>query len=65
MTTPGPEEKKPRPFIGMHFDCCNVYRRIYLNRDGTAFFGHCSRCLRPVRLPVGPGGSSDKFWRAK
>lgn len=65
MAEPKDPPKQPRPYIGMQFDCCNVYRRIYLNRDGTAFFGHCPRCLRPVRLPVGPDGSHSKFWRAK
>lgn len=46
----------------MHFKCCNVYLRIYLNRSGTAFEGHCPKCLRRVRIAVAKGGSKSRFW---
>ena len=59
-----PTEKKPRPYIGVLFKCCNVYNRIYLNRLGTAYFGHCPRCTRPLTVKVGPGGSKSRFWTA-
>jgi len=57
--------KRPRPFIGMHFKCCNAYARIYLNWQGTAFFGHCPKCARPIRVRVSPGGKKAKFWTAE
>ncbi len=59
-----PEEKSgaTRPFIHMHFKCCNVYARVYLNHDGTAFAGHCPRCAAPIRIPTGPHGSDAIFW---
>src|SRR3712207_2539029 len=29
-----------RPFVGMHFTCCDIYTRIYLNSERTMFYGH-------------------------
>jgi hypothetical protein len=55
----------PRPSVAVHFKCCNVYLRIYLNRQGTAFFGHCPRCTRSITINVGPGGSKSRFWTAE
>jgi len=55
-------EKKTRPYLGMHFKCCNVYVRIYLNRRGTAYFGHCPKCMRAVSVRAVPGAKKAKFW---
>ena len=56
---------QPRPFIGMYFKCCNVYCRVYLNKDGTAFCGHCPKCAAPVRIAVSPDGDPGRFWTAE
>lgn len=53
-----------RPWIGIRFDCCGVYRRLYLTADGGAFAGNCPRCARPARVRVAAGGSSNRFFRA-
>mgnify|MGYP006290913605 CR=1 FL=1 len=58
-------KREPRPYIGMYFKCCNVYRRVYLNAQGTAFVGHCPRCGARTEIRVGPGGSSSRFWSAE
>lgn len=55
-----PSQKR---YLGIHFYCCDVYHRILLNRDGTAYQGHCPRCARPVRVAVGPGGTDQRFFR--
>ena len=56
---------KKRPFVGVHFKCCNVYSRIYLNKDGTAYEGMCPRCYRKkVELKVSPTGSKSRFYDA-
>ena len=53
-----------RPYIGIHFACCDVYVRLYLNRDGNGYEGCCPRCLRKVRFRVGPGGTDSRMFIA-
>ena len=61
---PDTPKHTPRPFIGIMFRCCHVYTRIYLNKAGTAYAGHCPKCGAPVTIRVGPGGSSSRMWEA-
>ena len=55
---------KKRPFLGITFECHNVYTRVYLNKDQTAFVGWCPRCARKVEVKVDPNGSDSKFFFA-
>ena len=54
-----------RKYIGMMFECCQVYQRIYINRAGTAYTGCCPRCLQRVTLRVGEDGIEARMFRAK
>lgn len=64
-----PERRKDglrgRPWVGIRFDCCDVYTRVYRSRDGTAYRGACPRCSRQVTLSVGPGGTDSRFFIAE
>jgi hypothetical protein len=53
-----------RRFVGVHFACCDVYQRIYLNREHTAYAGHCPKCARSIRFEVGPGGTDARIFQA-
>ena len=53
-----------RPFLGMHFKCCNVYSRVYLNKKGTAFVGWCPKYAARVKVKVSPLGTDARFFTA-
>jgi hypothetical protein len=53
-----------REFLGIMFNCCGVYGRIYKNKDKTAYVGRCPRCMRNIRVPVGEGGTNQRFFDA-
>ena len=55
-------EKK---FLGILFECCHVYARIYRDAAGTAYEGVCPRCRRRVRVAVGPGGTERRMFIAR
>ena len=54
-----------RPWLGIRFDCCGVYTRVYRNAEGTAYAGRCPKCLRSIRLRVGSGGTDSRFFTAE
>lgn len=53
-----------RRFVGVHFACCDVYQRIYVNCDQTAYVGHCPKCARCIRFEIGPGGTDARMFQA-
>jgi len=57
--------KRNRPFISVHFECCDVYTRIYRDRDKNAYVGWCPRCARKAVVKVAPDGVNCRFFKAK
>lgn len=58
------EQPQKRDFLGIMFNCCNVYSRIYKNKEGTAYEGVCPRCFKRVSVKIGKGGSDRRFFNA-
>lgn len=56
------ERKK---FLGIHFECCNVYRRVYINKEKNAYEGCCPVCYRTVTVKIGLEGTDSRFFRAR
>ncbi len=50
-------------FLGVMFECCNVYGRLYKNKQGTHYEGKCPRCLKPVKIRIGEGGTTNRFFK--
>lgn len=54
-----------RPFLRILFECCNVYQRIYRDRQGHSYSGRCPHCLRPIQFRVGPDGTTARDFRVR
>ncbi len=52
-------------FLGIHFVCCDVYSRVYANREQTAYVGHCPRCAKRIQLQIGSGGTDSRFFEVQ
>ena len=73
LTSPAPmpaggvadDRTETTKFLGVHFACCDVYSRVYKNRTGTAYVGHCPRCAKRIEFAIGPGGTSSRFFMAQ
>lgn len=53
-----------RPYLGIHFECCGVYTRVYRRPDQLVYQTRCPRCLREVRIRVSRDGTSARIFRA-
>lgn len=57
-------DERGRPYIGVFFECCGVYSRIYRTKKGDAYAGWCPRCAKPLRVKCGEGGTDQRIFRA-
>ncbi|MDP6467114.1 MAG: hypothetical protein QF918_05225 [Pirellulaceae bacterium] len=56
--------QESRRFVGVTFACCDVYARVYVNQEKTAYEGNCPRCAKRLILKIGPGGTNSRFFTA-
>jgi len=54
----------PRRWLGIHFTCCNTYARIYRHPTRPRYEGRCPRCNAALSVPIGDGGTSERFFQA-
>jgi hypothetical protein len=57
--------RSTRPFVGIQWDCCSTYTRVYREPDGKSYLGQCPRCSKRVRLQVEAGGTDCRFFRVR
>jgi len=55
-------QRQTRPYVGVTWDCCHVYSRIYLNRKETAYVGWCPKCGKRIQMDLSPTGSKSRFF---
>lgn len=55
---------KSKKYVGMLFECCNVYQRIYINKTKTAYSGNCPKCCKKVEIKIALHGTSARFFKA-
>ncbi len=60
---PSPGSNTPRPFLGIHYVNCGTYGRIYRNKEGTAYVGHCPKCMHALKVRIGPQGTGHRFFK--
>lgn len=63
--TPDHAPAESRPYIGILFECCGVYARVYRQPEQTVYQGRCPKCLRLVRVRVGKDGVTTRLFRAR
>ncbi|MEQ9454145.1 MAG: hypothetical protein RLN76_06075 [Phycisphaeraceae bacterium] len=60
------DEFEPRRrWIAVFWRCCGRYSRIYINRQGHSYEGHCPNCARLVRARIGDSGTAARFFVAE
>lgn len=55
-------KREKKPFVGIYFNCCNLYGRIYKNKTGTAYEGLCPGCGGKVVVPIGEKGTNLRIF---
>jgi hypothetical protein len=60
-----PSVHSHRPFLSVHFACCNVYLRLYRAEGAAEYTGRCPRCAKSVRFPVAQGGTHARAFRVE
>ena len=54
-----------RKFLGVTFECCRVYARVYINKEKTVYSGRCPRCGKGLEIKIAKGGTDARFFNAR
>jgi len=66
MPEPGKQPERGKSFLGILFECCHVYSRVYRKEDEMKYEGRCPKCLRTLTVKIDPvDGIEGRFLRAK
>lgn len=57
------EGSTSKKWLGLYFECCTVYGRAYISKDGTEYQGLCPRCRRTITFQTGPSGTKQRFFK--
>lgn len=55
--------RRSKPFLGMTFECCDTYGRLYRDAEHCRYAGACPKCGRRLQVPIRPGGTEARFFR--
>lgn len=58
-----PRTGAPNSYLRIWFECARQYARAYPNPDSSAYIARCPTCGNSRRFPIGPGGTSERFFR--
>ena len=54
-----------RKYIGVLFECCDVYTRIYISKKKAAYIGWCPKCAHRIEIKIDKQGTNSRFFRAR
>lgn len=46
------KNEQSKPYIGVLFECCGVYSRIYREHHEMRYEGRCPKCLKALSVQV-------------
>lgn len=55
--------RERQPFLRVWFECSKQYSRGYRTVDAKAYQARCPTCAKTIRFGIGPGGTSERFFR--
>lgn len=60
-------KRDPKKFLGVYFECCHVYGRLYQNAQCTHYVGCCPKCMSSLKVPIGDGenATNRRFFKAR
>ena len=52
-----------REFVEVLFECCNIYRRIYINKEDNRYEGRCPKCFNTVKVIICLEDTSSQLFK--